>query len=263
MPNWSIAIVVGLATCQLGLYLTTVFLHRTVSHKAITMSRPLHWFCRLATWVLTGIQPRQWAAVHRRHHAFTDVEGDPHSPIIEGFTAVQLLNAFLYRKAANDDRTLARYARDIPEDRWDKVLFRHGLLGLGIGYLIVFAFLGWEWALVAWTIHIVTYLLGGGAINAIGHTFGKRPYDGQMATNNQWLAILVAGEGLHNNHHAAPTSARLSLNRFEFDPAWPMIRLGRALRLLTVRHDRPVFTKKAGLSADAAASPAVSGANAN
>ena len=64
---------------------------------------------------------------------------------------------------------------------------------------------GWELALVAAGVHAAYYLLAGGAINAVGHRFGRRPFD-NLATNNQWLAWLVVGEGLHNNHHAAATS---------------------------------------------------------
>ena len=70
--------------------------------------------------------------------------------------------------------------------------------------------IGWQLALVAAGVHAAYYLLGGGAINAVGHRWGRRPYDNK-ATNNQWLAWLVVGEGLHNNHHAAATSSRLSL----------------------------------------------------
>ena len=67
-------------------------------------------------------------------------------------------------------------------------------------------------------VHMVAYLGLSGAVNAVAHTFGRRPYD-SSATNVQWLAFLTAGAGLHNNHHAAPTSARFSLGRFEFAPA--------------------------------------------
>ncbi len=244
MPGLLVAVLVGLGVSQLGIFLTTIFLHRTVAHRAITMRRPLRFVCRLLIWLTTGIQPRQWAAVHRRHHAYTDVDGDPHSPVLRGFTAVQLGNAWLYRKAANDERTLARYARDLPEDRWDVLVFRHGLLGLGVGYGLVALSIGWQLALVAWAVHIVSYLLLNGAVNAVGHSFGRRSFPGR-ATNNQWLAWLVAGEGLHSNHHAAPTSARLSMKPTEIDPAWPVIRVARHLRLLSVRHDRPHLLARA------------------
>jgi len=92
-----------------------------------------------------------------------------------------------------------------------------------------------RWGLVAAGIHAVTYLGLSAAVNAVGHTFGRRTYD-NLARNNQWLAWVTAGEGLHNNHHAAPTSARLAHARGEIDPGWWMVRFltGRGWAIATV-----------------------------
>jgi stearoyl-CoA desaturase (delta-9 desaturase) len=185
----------------------------------------------------TGIRPREWAAVHRRHHAFTDEDGDPHSPKRLGWVRVQLTNAALYRRCARDGVTVARDARDIPRDRWDAVLFDRSFLGLGIGIALLIVLLGPLYGLVAAVVHTVSYLGLNGAVNAITHTFGRQPYD-NSATNLQWLALLTGGEGLHNNHHAAPTMAKLSHQPGEIDPAWPVIRLLQRLRLATVRQVR-------------------------
>jgi stearoyl-CoA desaturase (delta-9 desaturase) len=235
-----VAVAVGLATCQVAIFLTTIFLHRTLSHRAITMSPGLRFTCRVLTWLSTGIRPRQWVGVHRRHHAFTDVEGDPHSPLLEGFAHVQVGNVALYRKAANDGVTVEKYARDLPPDRWDRVLFDHALIGLAIGIAgLYFAFgMNWEMTAIASAVHAVTYLGLNSAVNAVGHTYGRRPFKG-LATNSQWLAWLTAGEGLHSNHHAAPTSARLSFARREIDPGWWFVALAGKLRWLKVRHMEP------------------------
>ena len=235
-----VAVVVGLATCQVAIFLTTVFLHRTLSHKSITMSPGLRFACRLLTWISTGIRPRQWVGVHRKHHAYTDVAGDPHSPALEGFTKVQVGNVALYRKTAKDGVTVEKYAKDIPADRWDRILFDHALLGLGIGIAgLYFVFgMNWEMTLIASLVHAVTYLALNSAVNAVGHTFGRRPFSG-LATNSQWLAWLTAGEGLHSNHHAAPTSARLSFVRREIDPGWWVVSLAGKLKWLKVRHMEP------------------------
>jgi stearoyl-CoA desaturase (delta-9 desaturase) len=83
-------------------------------------------------------------------------------------------------------------------------------------------------------------------VNAITHTFGGRPFD-NTATNLQWLALLTLGEGLHNNHHAAPTSAKFSLNRGDIDPAWPLIAIAQRLRWLTVRHHGVKLKQPAGV----------------
>lgn len=239
-----IAVLVGLAVSQAALFITTVFLHRNLSHKAITLSPAATMAFRVLTWVMTGIKPRQWVAVHRKHHAYTDVEGDPHSPILEGFWKVQLGNVLLYRKAAQDELLVARYAKDMPRDKWDRYLFDQPLVGLGIGVAILVAILGWEMALLAAAVHVVSYLLVNSAVNAIGHTFGKRPND-NLACNNQWLAWLAAGEGLHNNHHAAPTSAKLAFEKGQLDPGWWVIKALAAAKMAKVRHERPRFRQSA------------------
>jgi stearoyl-CoA desaturase (Delta-9 desaturase) len=237
VPGYLFAVLVGLAVCQLGIFLTTVVLHRAVAHKAVKLDPRLMFVCRVLLWVTTGIRPRQWAAVHRRHHAFTDVDGDPHSPVISGFKTVQFGNVVLYRRAAKDPATVGRYARDLPPDRWDKVLFDHALLGLGVGIGVLFlVFWGdWRLVLIAAATHTVSYLLLNSAVNAIGHRYGRRRY-AVLAGNSQWLAWLTAGEGLHSNHHAAPTSARLALHRREIDPGWWMIGVWKKLDWVTVRH---------------------------
>ncbi len=232
------AVVAGLVLAQIGLMVTTVYLHRSLSHRALRLSPGVRGACRVLTWMLTGMQPRQWVAVHRKHHAFTDTVRDPHSPIVLGFARVQFANALLYRRVARDPATVARYARDLPPDRWDRWLFDRSALGLGLGVALLVILIGWKLALVVAVVNATYYLLGGGAINAIGHKWGRRPFD-NLATNNQWLAWLVVGEGLHNNHHAAATSSRLSLAKGEFDPGWWCIRLLVRLHWATVRHEQP------------------------
>src|SRR5581483_6606532 len=179
-------------------------------HRALTVRRPVAFAMRALLWIATGIKPRQWVAVHRKHHAFTDVAGDPHSPVLEGYAAVQFGNVGMYRRALRRTDLVARYARDLEPDIWDRLLFDRAWLGLGIGISLLCLTLGWQLGLVAAALHTVVYLLLNAAINAIGHTWGRQPYP-NTSRNNQWLAWLTAGEGLHNNHHAAPTSARFSL----------------------------------------------------
>lgn len=241
MPRALLAVLAGLLTSQLALLLTTLYLHRAVAHKALKLSAGLAFACRALLWLSTGIKPREWAAVHRRHHAYTDVPGDPHSPVLEGYWKVQLWNAGLYRKAAHDPATLRKYSRDVKVDRWDRWLFDHGFVGLLAGLAVLVGLLGWPLALVAGAVHIVSYLLLNGAINAVGHRWGKRPFPG-FATNNQWLAVLTWGEGLHSNHHAAPTSAKLALARGQVDHGWWVVKALAKLGWLQVRHSEARFT---------------------
>ena len=233
-----VAVLAGIALAEFALLVTTIWLHRTLSHRAMTVSPGLTRVFRVLTWITTGIRPRQWVAVHRKHHAFTDVDGDPHSPILEGFPKVQLFNAVLYRRVARNPAEVARYARDLPADRWDRVLFDHAFLGLGIGITILCLLLGPRLGLLASLVHVVAYLLLNAAVNAVGHRFGRRPHP-NLAANSQWLAWLAGGEGLHNNHHAAPTSARLSMGPGEIDPAWPVIRFLERRGWVRVRHAQP------------------------
>jgi stearoyl-CoA desaturase (delta-9 desaturase) len=229
-----LSILLGFAVSVLANVCTTVYLHRALSHRALTLARPAVAAFRFLQWITTGIRPRQWVAVHRKHHAFTDVEGDPHSPVLLGWWKVQMLNVALYRREARNPDTLARYARDLPATRADRWFYDHALFGLAIGTaLLVLAFGPWV-GLGAAFVHVNMYLGGSAAVNAIGHHFGRRPYP-NGAGNLQWLAFLTAGEGLHNNHHAAPTSAKLSHRWFEIDPGWWVIKGLSVVRLAKVR----------------------------
>ena len=235
MSLWLVAVILGLLLSQFATLVTTVYLHRGLSHRAVSLNPGVEAVFRVITWMTTGIRPRQWVAVHRKHHAFTDVEGDPHSPLLEGFAMVQFANVALYRRVANDRLTVARYARDLPPDRWDRALLDHAPLGLALGIVLLFPFLGIGAGLLAAVVHTASYLLLNAAVNAVGHTFGSQPHPNR-ARNSQWLAWITMGEGLHNNHHAAPTSARLALARGEVDPGWWLVRLLERRGWATVRH---------------------------
>ena len=154
----------------------------------MAMSPGLRFTCRVMTWIMTGIKPREWVAVHRRHHAFTDVEGDPHSPLLEGFGAVQVGNVVLYRRAAHDGSTVSKYAKDLPPDKWDRVLFDRGFVGLGVGVgILLLLFWGnWELAAIAAATHVVSYLLLNSAVNAVGHTSADDRFAAWPPTASGW-----------------------------------------------------------------------------
>jgi stearoyl-CoA desaturase (delta-9 desaturase) len=199
---------------------------------------------RVLIWISTGMRPREWAAVHRRHHAATDTAEDPHSPLVLGFWRVQLANAALYRRTARDGVTVEKYAKDLEPDRWDRWFFDRPFYGLAVGITILCVTFGWPTGLLAAGIHTVAYLGLSGAVNAIGHTVGRRPHE-NSATNGWLLAMVTAGEGLHNNHHAAPTSARFSMARGQLDPAWWVVRTLSGVGLITVRHRAPRLLRSA------------------
>lgn len=225
----------GIVITLVANVVTTMYLHRALSHRALTLHPAVIQVCRFLTWVTTGIRPRQWVAVHRKHHAFTDVEGDPHSPVLHGWVKVQMLNVAMYRREAQNPETIARYAKDLPPTRADRWFYDHALAGLALGVIAVCLVLGWKAGLIAAFVHVNLYLGGSAAVNAIGHHFGRRPYADNHAGNLQWLAFITAGEGLHNNHHAAPTSARLSHRWYEIDPGWWVIKALTLVGLAKVR----------------------------
>jgi stearoyl-CoA desaturase (delta-9 desaturase) len=219
---------------QLAILITTVYLHRSLSHKALKLSSSTEFVVRLILWLTTGIQRREWVGVHRIHHAYTDIKGDPHSPIVESYWKIQLWNLFYYRRAAKNRVAIERYTKDLPPDRWDRYLFSHSYLGLGLGIGILVALFGVEDAIIISLVHLVLYLTLSAAVNAIGHRFGRRPY-ANFATNNQWLAYLTFGEGLHNNHHELPTAANLAFVVPQIDLGWYVIALLERLHLAKVR----------------------------
>ena len=229
-----LAVVIGVAVTTLANVCTTVYLHRGLSHRAITFTRPAHVAFKTLVWLTTGIKVREWVAVHRKHHAHTDTPDDPHSPAVSGWLNVQVRNLQMYRRAAHDRANVEKYAKDLAPHRADRLLFDRSWLGLLLGTSILVVTFGWQVAFLAAFIHVNYYLGGSAAINAIGHHFGRRPY-ANSGTNLQWLALLTAGEGLHNNHHAAPTSAKLAHRWYEVDLGWLVIKPLTWTRLAKVR----------------------------
>jgi stearoyl-CoA desaturase (Delta-9 desaturase) len=241
------ALVVGLVTTQVALLATSVYLHRGLAHHGLTVRSPVAFVSRVILWLSTGMRAREWVAVHRRHHASSDTADDPHSPIVLGFWRVQLANAGLYRRAARDKVTVDKYAPDLPPSQLDRLLFDRAWLGLAIGITIMCVTLGWATGLLAAVIHAVAYLGLSGAVNAVGHTQGRRPNDNK-ATNGRLLALLTVGEGMHNNHHARPWSARFAGRWSDPDLGWYLARTLSTLRLAELRNQQRDFDPNAALA---------------
>lgn len=238
-------ILVGLILAQVAILVTTVYLHRGLAHRALSVHPVAEFPLRVVIWLMTGMKPREWTAVHRLHHAATDTAEDPHSPLVLGFWRVQLANAALYRRTARDGVTVDRYAKDLQPDWWDRWFFDRAWLGLGTGVVLLCLALGWQTGLLAAVVHMVSYLGLSGAVNAVGHTYGTQPHD-NSATNGRLLALVTAGEGLHNNHHSAPTAARFSRRRGELDPGWWLARSLSTVHLAKIRHETlPARTRSA------------------
>lgn len=228
-----LSLIVAAILIQVAVFSTTIYLHRAATHRALVLHPAVAWVFRFALWLTTGLSTKEWVAVHRKHHAFTDEEGDPHSPHLMGFWSVQLGNIFHYIKEARNPEVIERYSRDIKDDWSERVLFRHGLAGLGIGIAGLCAALGLGWGLLAAGIHAFMYIFVlSSSINGLCHAVGYKNFD-NTATNLRFIALLTGGEGLHNNHHGCPRSPKFSWKPSEIDPAWPIIKLLVALKLAT------------------------------
>ena len=226
----------AVVTClilQMSVLATTMYLHRSVTHKGVEYNAIVANLMHLELMVFTGIVPREWAAVHRKHHHHSDEEGDPHSPRIFGMWAVLFGNYFLYKKEAANTATIDKYTPDYKPDFIDRLPRRVQGFGVLFGLAIFMAMFGWAWGLAAWAFHIVAYILLNSSINSLCHMIGYRNFD-NLATNIQLIALITGGEGLHNNHHEFPTSARFAMKGREIDVAWPVIRLLEVCRLARI-----------------------------
>jgi stearoyl-CoA desaturase (delta-9 desaturase) len=216
--------VITVVILQISVFATTMYLHRSVTHKGVEYHPVIANLMHLELMLFTGVVPREWAAVHRKHHHHSDEEGDPHSPRIYGMWTVLFGNYFMYRREANNKATVKKYTPDYKPDFIDRIPRTIQGYGIFIGLAILMLIFGWAWGLAAWTFHIVAYVLLNSSINSLCHMIGYRNYE-NLATNIQMVAFLTGGEGLHNNHHEFPTAARFSMKNREIDLAWPIIRL--------------------------------------
>ena len=230
-----VVILVAIALTQVAVIATSIYLHRALAHRSLQLHPVTDLVFRVTLWLTTGQSRQQWVAVHRKHHTFTDREGDPHSPRLLGFWRVQLFNVAYYMREARNPETLETFAPDLRPDRLDRVLFTHGMLGLAVGVSLLCALIGLWPGLLASLLHAVLYVfVMAPLINALGHWSGGKNF-ANTAYNWRGLSWITGGESLHNNHHAHPRSPKFSVRRSEFDPSWPIIRSLSAMRLLAIQ----------------------------
>jgi len=222
---------------QIGVVATSIYLHRAVAHRSLSLRPVAAIVFRAVLWLLTGQSRQQWVAVHRKHHTFTDREGDPHSPLLLGFWRVQLWNVYYYIREARNPDTVEKFAPDVSADWWEQHVFSRGWTGLGLGVALVSMAIGWWQGPLAMIGHGILYMFVlAPLINGLGHWRGAQNF-GNTAYNSRVLAWVTGGESLHNNHHAFPRSPKFSLRRSELDPSWIAIRVLAALRLVVVLGD--------------------------
>jgi len=241
LPWWGVALV-ALGLTHVTIVSVTVFLHRHQAHRALDLHPlPSHFF-RLWLWLTTGMVTKEWAAIHRKHHAKCETAEDPHSPQILGINRVLWLGVFLYVKEAYNRETLERYGHGTPDDWIERNVYsRYSVLGLTVMGLIDVVLLGVVPGVLVLATQIVWIpFWAAGVINGIGHFFGYRSWGTEDASTNivPW-GIIIGGEELHNNHHAYATSAKLSNKWYEFDMGWMYICILEALGLAQVKKVAP------------------------
>jgi stearoyl-CoA desaturase (delta-9 desaturase) len=241
LPWWGVALV-ALALTHVTIVSVTVFLHRHQAHRALDLHPLASHFFRFWLWLTTGMVTKEWAAIHRKHHAKCETAEDPHSPQILGINRVLWLGVFLYVKEAYNRETLERYGHGTPEDWMERNIYsRFAVLGLTMmGVLDVVALGVVPGVLVLLTQIVWIPFWAAGVINGIGHFWGYRNWSTEDASTNivPW-GILIGGEELHNNHHAYATSAKLSNKWYEFDLGWMYICLLEAVGLAQVKKVPP------------------------
>jgi stearoyl-CoA desaturase (delta-9 desaturase) len=185
---------------------------------------------------------KEWAAIHRKHHAKCETAEDPHSPQVYGLKRVLFGGVLLYVKESHNKETMERYGHGTPDDWIERNLYTHrSFYGVILMLALDLAMFGVVPGALIWLTQMAWIpFWAAGVINGVGHFFGYRSYDVADASTNivPW-GILIGGEELHNNHHAFASSAKLSSKWYEFDIGWLYIRILAALGLATVKKVAP------------------------
>ena len=212
-------ILITLLMTHLTIVSVTLYLHRSQSHRGVEFHPVLAHAMRFWLWLTTGMNTKQWVAIHRKHHRYSDIQGDPHTPHVYGILTVLFKGAFLYHTASKDKSMINQYGVGTPDDYMEQNLYtKHSRLGILLMLLInlyLFGLVG----LVIWGIQMIWIpFWAAGVVNGLAHWVGYR--NGVTKDHSRNISpwgIIIGGEELHNNHHLDPASAKLSKRWFEFD----------------------------------------------
>ena len=241
LPWWAL-ILVALGLTHVTIAAVTIFLHRGQAHRALEFHPIVSHFFRLWLWLTTGMNTKEWVAIHRKHHAKVETEEDPHSPQIHGLKKVLFTGVMLYVAEAKNEATMTRYGTGTPDDWMERHVYTPhqvaGMVTMALTDMLLFGLI--PGALIFITQIAWIPFWAAGVVNGVGHYFGYRNFDCDDASRNlsPW-GIIIGGEELHNNHHAYPTSARLSYHAHEFDIGWLYISVLARVGLIKVKKVAP------------------------
>jgi stearoyl-CoA desaturase (delta-9 desaturase) len=226
---------------QVSVFCQSFFLHRYGAHRQFTMSKGWERFFHLFTYLCQGVSyldPRAYAILHRMHHAYSDTEKDPHSPLFASNAPSMMLKTkhiyddFAYNRVAPEPRFEGGYPRWEALDRlaqnWPMRIT--WMAGYGVFYL-VFATSPWMYLLLP-----VTWVMGplhGAIVNWCGHKYGYQNYDnGDASRNTLFFDFLTAGELFQNNHHKFSMSPCFAARKWEVDPTYVVMRVLHAVKII-------------------------------
>ncbi len=239
-----------LVASQITMMTSTIYLHRSATHRGVDLHPVVSHFFRFWSWLTTAMVTKEWVAVHRKHHARCETPDDPHSPRFAGINTVLWRGLELYQKAALDKDMLEKYGKGTPDDWIERNVYTRfstaGVIILLFASLALFGLPG----IAIWALQMALMpFCAAGVINGLGHWWGYRNFDtDDTATNLTPWALLIGGEELHNNHHAFPSSAKFALRKFEVDIGWTVVWTLQKLGLAKVLRVAPKLDVRPNIS---------------
>ncbi len=230
-------VVVSLLWLHFTMLAITLYFHRDQTHRSVDLHPAVRHVFRFWLWLNTGAPTKEWVAVHRKHHALCEREGDPHSPAIFGLKKVVLEGAELYIEEARNKETQEKYGKGTVDDWVERNVYaRYPNAGIVLLILIDLLLFGAP-GIIMIAVQLGSMpFLAAGIINGVAHAKGYRNFETNDASTNLWRkGLLIGGEELHNNHHAFPTSARFSMRPGEVDIGWVYLKVLSALGLAHIR----------------------------
>jgi len=229
-PAFGVCIILHWVTGGLGI---TLGYHRLLTHRSFKVPKLLEYFLAFIGSLACQSGPITWVVVHRIHHAESDDEWDPHSPV-QGFFWAHMGWCLSQNKMIDDPAIKAKYAPDLVRDPVHRFLNQYNILGTLLLAAGLYAWGGWPFVVWGVFVRLVLVYHCTWLVNSAAHIWGYQTYfTGDQSTNLWWVALMSYGEGWHNNHHAFQYSARHGLKWWEFDSTYLMIKLLKVLGLAT------------------------------